>query len=65
MKELLEALVGKNVSIKMKNGKRFNGILEKWYEYHDGNRYYSYNIKNVRHNIIHWDVESIKEIKGK
>ena len=62
MKELLESLVGKKVSIKMKNGRRFNGVLEKWYEYHNGIRYFSYNIRNVRHNIIHWDIESIKEL---
>lgn len=62
VKELLESLVGKNVSIKMKNGRRLKGVLEKWYEYHGGVRYYSYAIRDVNHNIIHWDVESIKEI---
>lgn len=64
MKELLESLVGKNVSIKYKDGRRFKGVLEKWYEYHGDVRYFSYNIRDVKHNILHWDIETIKEIKG-
>jgi len=58
--ELLN-FVNKKVIIKMKNGKCFKGVLEKWIEYHGNLRYYTFNIRNVIHNIFYYDVKSIKE----
>ena len=60
--DLLE-YVNKNVKIKLKNGKTIKGLFEQWFEYHNGKRYYSFNIRNVKHNIHYWDILSIKEIK--
>lgn len=44
--------VGKNVRITMQRSyKRYQGVLEKWVEYHGDDQYYTFNIRNVAHGI--------------
>ena len=63
----LNEFVGKNVSIKYKDGRCFKGLLEKWFfcDFEDGSKGYTFNIRDVKHNILHWDIESIKEVEVK